>query len=142
MGKKDRTTIVNNINELNLEIDYDKLAEAMVLAQQKANESTKRPKSIRTLIMSTANTVLPAVVALIALMAGIGMCMEIFTDPVHSVLFYFVFAVSFIIVISVSICCAIEAWNDREEAAIQHFNSNIALAALVVSLVALLQGVG
>ena len=38
MGKKDRTTIVNNINELNLEIDYDKLAEAIVKAQKKSEE--------------------------------------------------------------------------------------------------------
>ena len=140
--KKEKSQVINNIENLSLEIDYDKLAEAIVLAQQKANESHKRLKSIRTLIMSTANTVLPATVALIALVSGLGMCMEIFTEPVHSVLFYFIFAVSFIIVIPVSICCAIEAWNDQEEASMQHFNSNIALVALVISLVALLKGVG
>ena len=36
--KKEKSQVINNIENLNLEIDYDKLAEAMVLAQQKANE--------------------------------------------------------------------------------------------------------
>ena len=35
--KKDKPQVVNNIQELNLEIDYDKLAEAIVKAQ---NQST------------------------------------------------------------------------------------------------------
>ena len=34
--KKDKPQVINNIQELNLEIDYDKLAEAMVKAQNKA----------------------------------------------------------------------------------------------------------
>lgn len=34
--KKNQPTTVNNIQELNLEIDYDKLAEAMVKAQEKS----------------------------------------------------------------------------------------------------------
>ena len=33
--KKDKPQVINNIQELNLEIDYDKLAEAIVKAQQK-----------------------------------------------------------------------------------------------------------
>lgn len=38
MGKKNQSTTVNNINQLNLEIDYDKLAEAIVRAQEKAKQ--------------------------------------------------------------------------------------------------------
>ena len=40
--KKDKPQIINNIQELNLEIDYDKLAEAIVKAQEK---STTLPES-------------------------------------------------------------------------------------------------
>ena len=36
--KKDKPQVINNIQELNLEIDYDKLAEAIVKAQNKASE--------------------------------------------------------------------------------------------------------
>ena len=42
MSKKEKAAVVNNIKELNLEIDYDKLAEAIVKAQEKAkDEKTK-----------------------------------------------------------------------------------------------------
>ncbi len=36
--KKDKPQVINNIQELNLDIDYDKLAEAIVYAQEKATE--------------------------------------------------------------------------------------------------------
>ena len=36
--KKDKPQVINNIQELNLEIDYDKLAEAIVRANKKAEE--------------------------------------------------------------------------------------------------------
>ena len=39
--KKDKPQVINNIGELNLEIDYDKLAEAIVKAQSKAEEITE-----------------------------------------------------------------------------------------------------
>lgn len=42
MSKKEKAAVVNNIKELNLEKDYDKLAEAIVKAQEKAkDEKTK-----------------------------------------------------------------------------------------------------
>ena len=36
--KKNNQTVVNNIESVNVDIDYNKLAEAIVKAQQKANE--------------------------------------------------------------------------------------------------------
>ncbi len=39
MGKPAKTPVINNINHLNLEIDYDKLAEAIVKAQEQAKEN-------------------------------------------------------------------------------------------------------
>lgn len=47
MSKKDKQSVVNNIKELNLEIDYDKLAEAIVKAQKKATESEETEKSTK-----------------------------------------------------------------------------------------------
>ena len=38
--KKDKPQVINNIQELNLEIDYDKLAEAIVKAQEKSEKDT------------------------------------------------------------------------------------------------------
>ena len=42
--KKDKPQVINNIQELNLEIDYDKLAEAMVKAQEKSENEANRKK--------------------------------------------------------------------------------------------------
>ena len=39
--KKDKPQIINNIQELNLEIDYDKLAQAIVKAQEKSKDEKK-----------------------------------------------------------------------------------------------------
>ena len=38
--KKDKPQVINNIQELNLDIDYDKLAEAIVKAQKQTNVET------------------------------------------------------------------------------------------------------
>ena len=42
-GGKCKQTTINNINQLNLEIDYDKLAEAIVKAQEKAKIKDNKP---------------------------------------------------------------------------------------------------
>ncbi len=42
--KKNNQTVVNNIESVNLDIDYDKLAEAIVKAQQKAKEQQIKEK--------------------------------------------------------------------------------------------------
>ena len=50
MGKKDRKPpVVNHIQELNLEIDYDKLAEAIVKARQieTKNEQDKKEAELK-----------------------------------------------------------------------------------------------
>ena len=63
--KKDKPQVVNNIQELNLEIDYDKLAEAMVKAQEKD----------RNYIISVFSGIVSfaaLIVALVALFKGVG----------------------------------------------------------------------
>ncbi len=43
-GNKNKAKTVNNISQLNLEIDYDKLAEAIVKAQEQAKNGCRYPK--------------------------------------------------------------------------------------------------
>lgn len=43
--KKDKSQIINNIQELNLEIDYDKLAQAIVKAKQIEEENAAKKKT-------------------------------------------------------------------------------------------------
>ena len=42
--KKDKPQVINNIGEINLEIDYDKLAESIVKAQEKSEKEANRKK--------------------------------------------------------------------------------------------------
>ena len=63
--KKDKPQVINNIQELNLEIDHDKLAEAMVKAQEKD----------RNYIISVFSGIVSfaaLIVALVALFKGVG----------------------------------------------------------------------
>ena len=43
--KKEKTQVINNIQELNLEIDYDKLAQAIVKAKQIEEENAAKKKA-------------------------------------------------------------------------------------------------
>ena len=42
--KKDKPQVINNIQELNLEIDYDKLAEAIVKAQEVSEDEANKKR--------------------------------------------------------------------------------------------------
>lgn len=68
--KKDKPRIVNNIQELNLEIDYDKLAEAIVKAQENSEEETNKSKkhtsSVFALIVITMLQIASFLVGLIS----------------------------------------------------------------------------
>ena len=44
MAKKQPKTVINNIDSVNIEIDYDKLAEAIVKAQTKLSQKEKRTR--------------------------------------------------------------------------------------------------
>ncbi len=44
MSKKQQPSTINRINQLNLEIDYEKLADAIVKAQEKAKQEKDEPK--------------------------------------------------------------------------------------------------
>lgn len=47
MSKKDKKTVINNIKELNLEIDCDKLADAIVKAEEKSEKKRKEEEKRR-----------------------------------------------------------------------------------------------
>ena len=48
--KKDNPQVINNIQELNLEIDYNKLAEAIVKAQEKSENEANKSKKFHFLV--------------------------------------------------------------------------------------------
>lgn len=142
MGKKGQIINHYHIEELEVEtkIDYKKLAKEIVAAQEEAKKLKKRPNRIRAAAMAAANTMIPVLLALFAVLACVGMWIEFANDPVYELRTYIGNTSLFVAIAVVSICCGIEAWKDDDENAIMHFNTNVALVALIVALVALVKG--
>ena len=142
MGKKGQIINHYHIEELEIEtkIDYKKLAKEIVAAQEEAKKLKKRPNRIRAATMAAANTMIPVLLALFAVLACVDMWIEFVNEPVHGLSTYIGNTALFIAIAVVSVCCGIEAWKDDDENAIMHFNTNVALVALIVALVALVKG--
>lgn len=135
MAKKKAKTIYN-IEEVNLEIDYEKLAQAVVNAQQKAAQKTTRPNRFRGTIMGALNMSLYLMLAFLS----VGMVIGVWTTPIGGTISQVFFSVLFVIIGIFSGGCAVESFKDSDENAQQHFNTNITLIALVVALAALVKG--
>ena len=142
MAKKSQIINHYHIEELEVEtkIDYQKLAEAIVAAQEEAKKNEKRPNRFRASIMAAANMIAPILLTIFSVLTCIGMWTEFAKEPAFEVSTYIGFTVLFAAITVVSICCGIEAWKDDDENVIMHFNTNVALVALIVSLVALIKG--
>ena len=107
---------------------------------EKVRKSKKRPNRFRAAAMAAANMLIPVLLAFLVLLAGIWMWVEYTISPAHTLLEYIAYSLMYLCIIVASICCSIEAWKDDDENAIKHFNTNVALVALVVAFVALVKG--
>ena len=140
--KKDKPQVINNIQELNLEIDYDKLAEAIVKAGEELQKKKKRPNKFRAIGKSIFNMT----VSVVAVLVLIGVIISIWSQPVLKEMLTVFESILITVVLAsfalLHIFSAIECWKDDDENAIATFNNNIAILALIVALVALFKGVG
>ena len=159
MSKKDRKQpVVNNIQELNLEIDYDKLAEAIVKAQNNnvttdKNESKYTTKTFASLISLSFRSVS---IMLLPIIVIIGLAMkhaitEIMVWDNFSLIFVNIMCT--ILVSSIAFVLGIYSavlWKSAKEIEIEKdknyivsvFSGIVSFAALMVALIALFKGVG
>ena len=149
--------VINNIEQLNLEINYDKLAEAIIKAQEKGeSEANKKRKftsgSFAILVMiafrifSAFMGLLSVVLILAPVVSWKTLQWNGFTNIVTSV-----FTIGFCIVIAIVLALytallwksakEIETEKDRNYI-ISVFSGIVSFAALIVALVALFKGVG
>ena len=154
---KGRKRIVNNIEKLNCEIDYDKLAEAIVKAQEKSENEANRKKKFTSgtfaMIISLAFrgvAIFGGLIALAPPIAIINMAKSFVWNEVNAVVgnvFSIAFAVAlFVILVLYSFLLwksakEIETEKDRNYI-ISVFSGIVSFAALIVALVALFKGVG
>ena len=155
--KKDKPQVINNIQELNLEIDYDKLAEAMIKAQEKsetvANKNPKYTSSTFALLISITFRIVAVIGWLLTITIPIAV-VNIVGKLVWNNVGNFttnIISIAIIVVIGVAIgvysfflwksAKEIEAEKDRNYI-ISVFSGIVSFAALIVALVALFKGVG
>lgn len=139
--KKEKTQVINNIDQLNLEIDYDKLAEAIV----KANKTAKKEKGkgkIRTSAMRFFNGMTFAMVYVLAGLSIYATWSEAYSKNNASLIDCIVLTVAFLVVGTYAVLCQQETFDDNESDTVEFFNTNISLIALIVALIALFKGVG
>lgn len=139
--KKEKTQVINNIDQLNLEIDYDKLAEAIV----KANKTAKKEKGkgkIRTSAMRFFNGMIFAMVYVLAGLSIYATWSEAYSRNNAPLINCIVLTIAFLVVGIYAFLCQQETFDDSESDTVEFFNTNISLIALIVALIALFKGVG
>ena len=155
--KKDKPQVINNIQELNLEIDYDKLAEAIVKAQEvsedEANKKRRFTSGSFAMLITVAFSGFSIFVALLAASLILALVVswntlqwDGFTNMVVSILII-AFCIVFAIVLGLY---AVLLWKSAKEIETEQdrnyiisvFSGIVSFAALIVALVALFKGVG
>lgn len=131
---------IYNVDNVNMEIDYEKLAEAIVVAQEKANKKKKRTSRFRGTVMGGINGVLYLIVAFFSVSAIVGMWMEYAKTDDRSLVTYIGCTIMFAVIGLFSFLCQQESLGDSDEDVQQHFNTNMTLVALIVAFVALVKG--
>lgn len=156
MAKKKERKIFN-IDEVNIEIDYDKLAEAIVKANEKQTNQYSVSREWMKFIIYPVFWGTAIVTAIVALSCVVYGCINAFSvfkdmsivqaDPVGFVTKFSIGLVIFCIglfVASVSFATAMTAKeidNEKDRNYVAAMFSNVvALVALIISLVALLKG--
>lgn len=137
MANKKRLTTVNNIQELNVEIDYDKLADAIVRAEKSVRPEKKNAK-FRTALLNVINGVIYISICIFAICGIFLLWHEFYISRTPS-LVTCVFVSGLLALLAVySFLCQQESTNDKEENALNYFQANMSLVALIVALCALL----
>lgn len=143
MSRKQQPPTINRIDQLNLEIDYDKLAEAIVKAQKNADiveEKQRRGKTrFRKALFGNINgTVYHGMALLMCALVG-GIWVNYANGTTTSLLSSVVFSVLFIIIAFVMFMCGQETFNDNYETTVTLFNTNLSTVALIVAVIALVK---
>ena len=155
--KKDKPQVINNIQELNLEIDYDKLAEAMIKAQGKseavANKNKKFTSSAFVLLISITFHIVAIIGGLLAITMPFAIVNMIKTLVWNNIGAFITNIIGIVVVVALGVVVGvysfvllksakeIETEKDRNYV-IAVFSGIVSFAALIVALVALFKGVG
>lgn len=140
MNQRKRKTIINNIESINMEIDYDKLARAIAKALNDNEVISNTNSKYRSILMRFSN----GCIYLIGLALS-GVCIYKIWDNCSlnqvTIIKAIIFTVLFAFMGIYFFLCQQETLGDKDKDSREHFNTNISFIALIVSLIALLKGV-
>ena len=155
--KKDKPQVINNIDNLHLEIDYDKLAEAIVKAQEEIQEKNNGAKSFTSSAFATITSLAFRGVAILGWIVAFAMIVATWNifitlewltliEVIKNIMIIVVGLALFLMIFLYSLLLwkaakEIEKEKDRNYI-IAVFSGIVSLAALIVALVALFKGVG
>ena len=155
--KKDKTQVINNIQELNLEIDYDKLAEAIVKANSQLDAEANKSKKFTSGMFSTSVFAILRVIALLGwiiafalLIGSINTFIEMSWNDFSTIsgnIFQIIYSITITVLL---VLYPLMLWKSAKEIEtekdrnyiISVFSGIVSFAALIVALVALFKGVG
>ena len=155
--KKDKPQVVNNIRELNLEIDYDKLAEAIVKANSQLDLEANKSKKFTSGMFSISVFVILRVIALLGwiiafalLICSINTFIEMSWNDFSTIsgnIFQIIYSITITVLL---VLYPLMLWKSAKEIEtekdrnyiISVFSGIVSFAALIVALVALFTGVG
>ena len=155
--KKDKQQVINNIQELNLEIDYDKLAESIVKANSKLDAEANQSKKFTSGMFSMSVFVILRVIALLGwiiafalLIGSINTFIEMSWNDFSTIsgnIFQIIHSITITVLL---VLYPLMLWKSAKEIEtekdrnyiISVFSGIVSFAALIVALVALFKGVG
>lgn len=149
--KKNNQTVVNNIESVNLNIDCDELAEAIVKAQQKANEKFSVSREMMKFVIFPVLWILAFVSGVISIAFWCILftsAKELLNDNgwlfggLTLLIIFFIALFTLILTVFLALTAKeIDKENDRNYIS-SMFSNVVAIVALVVALIALVKGVG
>ena len=139
MRRKRRSTIIKNIESVNMEIDYDKLAEAIVKAEDNAKKKQEKTINILTIAMAICNFVIYFFVFYFLVFA-LDSFWKTDADGTSEIIAKIVLLIITLILLVITFCLMVASIQKGE--AEKHFNANMTLAALIIALIALFQSNG
>ena len=154
--KKEKPQVINNIQELNLEIDYDKLAESIVKANSKLDAEANKSKKFTSGMFSISVFVILRVIALLGwiiafalLIGSINTFIEMSWNDFSTIsgnIFQIIYSITITVLL---VLYPLMLWKSAKEIEtekdrnyiISVFSGIVSFAALIVALVALFKGV-
>lgn len=138
--RKNSNKVINNIENLNLDIDYEKLADAIIKAQNKVSSGKNNNSRFRSGLMQIFNGCMYILGVFLS-----GTCIyKIWTNySLNQVTLInaIVFTILFVFIGVYFFLCQQETLKDKDSDSREHFTINISLIALIVSLIALFREV-